>query len=49
VVNAAELSWLKSSPIDARYLTRENVAGRGSSAHLTQSGKGLMRLLTFPD
>ena len=48
-VNAAELSWLKSSPIDARYSTRENVAGRGRDAHLTQSGKGLMRLLTFPD
>jgi hypothetical protein len=49
VVNKAELSWLKSSPVDARYLTRGIVAGRGSSAHLTDSGKGLMRLLSFPD
>jgi murein DD-endopeptidase MepM/ murein hydrolase activator NlpD len=48
-VSAAELSWLKTSPIDARYLTRENVAGRGNSARLTESGKRLMRLLTFPD
>jgi murein DD-endopeptidase MepM/ murein hydrolase activator NlpD len=48
-VSSAELSWLKSSPIDARYFTRGNVAGRGSGAHLTTSGKALMRLLTFPD
>lgn len=48
-VSSAELSWLKTSPIDGRYLTRENIAGRGTSAHLTESGKGLMRLLTFPD
>ena len=48
-VSAPELSWLKPTPVDARYLTRDNVAGRGSSAHLTQSGKSLMRLLAFPD
>jgi len=48
-VSSAELLWLKTSPIDVRYLTRENVAGHGSSAYLTESGKGLMRLLTFPD
>jgi len=48
-VSSAELSWLKPSPVDARYLTRDNVAGRGASAHLSESGKRLMRLLTFPD
>ena len=48
-VSAAQLSWLKPGSVDARYLTRENVAGRGQSAHLTESGNGLMRLLTFPD
>ena len=48
-VSAAELSWVKTSPIDARYLTRGTVTGRGSGAHLGSSGKGLMRLLTFPD
>jgi murein DD-endopeptidase MepM/ murein hydrolase activator NlpD len=49
VVSAPELSWIKPSPIDARYLTRENVTGRGATAHLTDSGKALMRLLNFPD
>jgi murein DD-endopeptidase MepM/ murein hydrolase activator NlpD len=48
-VSAAEISYVKSSPIDCRNLTRGNVAGRGSNAHLTDSGKALMRLLTFPD
>jgi len=48
-VSVAELCWLKSSPIDARYLTRGDVAGRGNGGHLTQTGQGLMRLLTFPD
>jgi murein DD-endopeptidase MepM/ murein hydrolase activator NlpD len=48
-VNGAELSWVKTSPLDARYFTRGNVAGRGGDAHLTDSGKALMRLLTFPD
>lgn len=48
-VSTAEISYVKSSPVDCRNLTRGNVAGRGSSAHLTDSGKALMRLLTFPD
>ena len=48
-VNSAQLSWMKSSPIDARYLTRDNIAGRGSGAHLTESGKRLMRLLTWSE
>ena len=49
VVTAPELSWLRSSPVNARYFTRGNVTGRAGSAHLTQEGKALMRLLTFPD
>lgn len=48
-VPAAEISSVNPSPIDCRYLTRGDVAGRGSSAHLSESGKALMRLLTFPD
>ena len=48
-VSAAELSYVKPSPIDCRNLTRGNVAGRGASAHLTESGRALMRLYTFPD
>lgn len=48
-VSAAEISYVKSSPTDCRYLTRGDVAGRGSGAHLTESGKALMRLLTYPD
>jgi murein DD-endopeptidase MepM/ murein hydrolase activator NlpD len=48
-VSGAELSYVKPSPIDARYLTRGNVSGRGGNARLTDSGKALMRLLTFPD
>jgi len=48
-VSEAELTYVKPSPLDARYLTRGNVAGRGGNARLTDSGKALMRLLTFPD
>lgn len=48
-VSAAELSYVKPSPIDCRNLTRGNVAGRGASAHLTKSGQALMRLYTFPN
>jgi len=46
-VTAAELSWLKASPVDARYLTRDVITGRGSSARLTSEGKALMSLLSF--
>lgn len=49
MVQAAELSWVKSTPVDARYLTRGDVSGRGSSTHLTENGQRLMRLLNFPD
>ncbi len=48
-VSAPEISYVKTSAIDYRNLTRGDLAGRGSNAHLTESGKALMRLLTFPD
>ena len=48
-VSQAELVWAKSTSIDCSYLTRDDVKGRGRSAHLSDGGKGLMRLLTFPD
>lgn len=48
-VSKAKLSYIKPSAIDSRYLTRGNVAGRGGNAHLIDSGKGYLRLLTFPD
>jgi hypothetical protein len=48
-VSQAELVWVKNSPVDCSYLTRGDVAGHGRTAHLTDSGKRQMRLLTFPD
>ncbi len=48
-VRAAELSYLKPSLVDARYLTRDHVAGRGATGHLTDGGRNYLRLLTFPD
>lgn len=48
-VTGPEISFVKPAPIDYRSLTRGDLAGRGASAHLTDSGKALMRLLTFPD
>jgi murein DD-endopeptidase MepM/ murein hydrolase activator NlpD len=48
-VSEPQLSYVKKSPVDPSYLTRDQVTGRGESAHLTDSGKRLMRLLIFPD
>ncbi|MEO6969988.1 MAG: M23 family metallopeptidase [Chthoniobacterales bacterium] len=48
-VSGPELSYVKPGAVDYRNLTRGNLAGRGASARLTESGKALMRLLTFPD
>jgi murein DD-endopeptidase MepM/ murein hydrolase activator NlpD len=48
-VSGPELSYVKPAGADYRVLTRGDIAGRGASAHLTDSGKALMRLLTFPD
>src|SRR5438874_2128415 len=44
-----ELSYVKKSSINYSYLTRDVVSGRESSAHLTNYGKQLMRLLIYPD
>jgi len=48
-VSQPEVVWTKKSAADLTYLTRGDVAGRGKNAHLTDSGKQLMRLLIFPD
>ena len=48
-VSGPELSYLKQSGIDASYLTRGQVAGRGPSAHLTDKGKRSLGLLVYPD
>src|SRR6266705_5210562 len=48
-VTQPELSYVKTSPIDYSYLTRDEISGRGQGAHLTEYGRGLMRLLIWPD
>jgi murein DD-endopeptidase MepM/ murein hydrolase activator NlpD len=48
-VTQPELSYLKTSPIDCSYLTRDEISGRGQAARLTEYGRGLMRLLIWPD
>jgi murein DD-endopeptidase MepM/ murein hydrolase activator NlpD len=48
-VTQPELSYVKTSPIDYSYLTRNEISGRGQGAHLTEYGRGLMRLLIWPD
>jgi murein DD-endopeptidase MepM/ murein hydrolase activator NlpD len=48
-VREAELSYVKPSRNDYHILTRGVVDGRGPDAHLSDSGKVTMRLLTFPD
>ncbi len=47
-VPAAELTYVKPSPLNTSQLTRGTLTGRGSSARLSQSGQSLMRLYTFP-
>lgn len=44
-----ELVWTKKSVVDYTYLTRGDITGRGSKAHLSDSGKRLMHLLIYPD
>jgi len=48
-VSQPGLVWVKKTNFDCSYLTRDDVAGRGRSVHLTDAGKRLMRLLIFPD
>ena len=44
-----ELSYVKKSSVDYSHLTRDIISGYGASAHLTDYGKQLMRLLIWPD
>ena len=48
-VTAPVLSFVKQQAGDYSNLTRGVVAGSGASAHLSESGDRLMRLLIFPD
>jgi len=44
-----ELSYVRKTPTDYSYVTRDTVAGHQSNAHLTNYGAQLMRLLIWPD
>jgi murein DD-endopeptidase MepM/ murein hydrolase activator NlpD len=44
-----ELSYVKKNSVECSYLTRDIVSGRGATAHLTNYGAQLMRLLIWPD
>jgi murein DD-endopeptidase MepM/ murein hydrolase activator NlpD len=48
-VTQPELSYVKENPAECSYLTRDIVSGREATAHLTNYGTQLMRLLTWPD
>jgi len=48
-VTQPELSYVKRNSGDYSYLTRDEISGRGESAHLTEYGRRLMRLLIWPD
>ncbi|MEP6686008.1 MAG: M23 family metallopeptidase [Verrucomicrobiota bacterium] len=48
-VSGPELSYTQESRIDYSYLTRDVIRGRGGRSTLTDSGKRLMQLLTYPD
>jgi murein DD-endopeptidase MepM/ murein hydrolase activator NlpD len=43
------LSYVKKRPGNYSPLTREQIGGSGDNAFLTETGKGLMRLLIWPD
>jgi hypothetical protein len=44
-----ELRYVKKGSVECSYLTRDIVSGRGPTAHLTNYGAQLMRLLIWPD
>jgi hypothetical protein len=48
-VSEPEVSYIRKNSVDFRYLTRGEIGGRGDKAYLTESGKTLMRLLTYPE
>jgi hypothetical protein len=47
-VTQPEVRYVKKSSINYSYLTRDIVSGREGSAHLTNYGGQLMRLLIWP-
>ncbi len=48
-VPSAKLTFVRPTAIDGRLLTRGYLSGQGATAHLSESGERLLRLLTFPD
>jgi murein DD-endopeptidase MepM/ murein hydrolase activator NlpD len=48
-VREPELSYTQQSGTDYSYRTRGIIGGRGEHATLTESGKRLMQLLTYPE
>jgi murein DD-endopeptidase MepM/ murein hydrolase activator NlpD len=48
-VGQPELSYMKQTGIESSYLTRDQIAGRGQGAHLTDKGKRFLRLLIYPN
>ncbi|MEY2489377.1 MAG: murein DD-endopeptidase [Verrucomicrobiota bacterium] len=48
-VGGPELSYMKQTGVESSYLTRDQIAGRGPNAHLTDKGKRFLRLLIYPD
>ena len=48
-VSEPKLSYAQPSRTDYSYLTRGVIGGRGGHATLTDSGKSLMKLLTYPE
>jgi len=48
-VTQPELSYVKRSSVNYSYLTRDIVGGHGATAHLTDYGRQLMRLLIWPE
>jgi murein DD-endopeptidase MepM/ murein hydrolase activator NlpD len=43
------LTYVKKTTINCVYLTRDELAGIGEHAHLTENGMRLMQLLTWPE
>ena len=43
------LTYVKKTTINCAYLTRDELAGIGEHAHLTENGMRLMQLLTWPE
>jgi murein DD-endopeptidase MepM/ murein hydrolase activator NlpD len=48
-VRRPEISYVKSSPLNASYLTNGIATGPPDHAHLTEFGTEMIRLLIFPD